>query len=166
LAKENGKTKKENSVIKNIIEADKVVRRVTGNEVKGRAAELPLVSAVFDTQSEMENAIEALREGHRLKDGIENLTKGYDDTETGQHINGLENVKELVTAISVGVDVPGYRFGDLAVFVSTQSQRRFNKDVARQLLIDNGVDPTLVGQVFEAANVEGDPFYKVEFKKI
>jgi hypothetical protein len=166
-SKEAGKGSKKDERVKNdATVADAVIRKVTGADklTTGRLANLPVVSAIFRSGEDMRAAISVLESGHRIKGEIERLTKGYQEGDN--HINGLDDIKDETVGIAVGAEIDGYRYGNLAVVVSTQTQKRFSKERLREILIDAGVDPTIIGKAIEDSHVEGDPFYKVEFKTL
>lgn len=144
-----------------LTKADQVLRRLTGTDKqKGKLASLPVVSSLYNTAAEMQTAIDLLTIGHRRKEEIDRLTKGTPDT------LGLEGIREQVIAIAVSQDVPGYRWGDIAVAVSTKSSARLDKNLLAQLMMDEGIDPHVVGRLFEQATKEGEPFYECKFVKV
>ncbi len=169
-----GKTKEqiqaESAAAKSVVnKAHQVIRKVTGSDQAisaGKLANLPIVSAVFDTKSEMERAITLLETGHRLKDEMERAKDGYEDPDTG-HVMGLDETKEEITGIAMGAEVEGYRYGNLTVAVNLVAGRRtLNKDLLRDLLLGEGMDPVKVGEVIEKAHMDGSGYYRVEFRKL
>lgn len=146
---------------KELTKADKVLKRITGvDDSKGKMANLPLVSSLYDDTDEMQAAIELLATGHNLKAQIDRLTKGTDEEP------GLDGIREQVIAMAVGRDVPGYRWGDIAVSVSTSTSSRLDKNLLAQLMIDEGIDPEVVGRLFKEATKESDPFYVCKFVSV
>jgi len=136
---------------------DKVVRKLTGTSLlpKGKVGMLPIVSEVFQTEQEIQEAVTILEKGHSLKDQIDVL-------------NGeLDTQKAVGTAMALDAGVAGFRFGNLGVTVDLMEGRRtLNKDLLRSNMIEAGVDPTEVGRIIEDSHKTGEPFYQVSFKKV
>jgi hypothetical protein len=139
------------------VAAARVMDKLTDDGGKGVFAKLPLASSLYNSTVEMQNAIDALKMAHSVKEQIEKLNKGE---------GGLESLKEEITAIAVGAEVPGYRHGNLAVAVSVVQSARFDKEMFRDSLITAGVDPEMVKQLYDEAHMKAEPYYRVDLRKI
>lgn len=141
---------------KDVVTAQAVIDRLTdeGKEKKGKMANLPLVSSLYSDTEEMNRAIRLLKTGNELRNRIAPLEKEFKDA------------KDDITAVVIGAEVEGYRYGNLAVAVSTQTRTTLNREKLAQALLDEGVDAEVVGKCIKRAMVEGEPFYVVKFAEV
>jgi len=143
--------------------AAKVAKILAGGERYKRdrkVDQIPTVDELFDDAGEVNRAVDILVRGIAVKEEIARLQDGC----AGDP--GLAQYKELATAICVGRGADGFRYGSMAVLVRTQTRNTFDKERLVMELLDAGVEADTIERAMKAANVTGDPYYVVDFRKI
>lgn len=98
---------------------------------------LPLTSKL-DDQSVMDRANELLKLAHKQK-----KIRDKADAE-------IKEMKEELAAIAMSQDLPGLRHGAFGIQVNGYVQREtFDKDMARELMLEAGISPKKVGACYK-----------------